>query len=194
MKFSDFELNALGEIGNISVGGAANSLSVFVNKLVTISIPDTKITTMDELKNSFQPSIVFTQIDYSEGLKGSNFLLMKKEEAFQFVNIILKEKLNQELTEWDEYAKGVLAEIFNIMVGNMSCEMSVMFKKNIKIHTPNVYEKKASEWVPKENEGAVVAIWFEVRLNNEFTFKIVKVVDFDQAKQMIQMLKEANDL
>lgn len=194
MKFSEFDLNILGEIGNISVGGAATSLSDFVNKLVTISIPDTKIKKFKDIKEQFEPAVVFAKIDYCEGLNGSNILLMKKEEAFDFSKIIVREKLNQEMNEWSEFSKNVLAEMFNIMVGNMSSSMSEMFNTNVKIETPEIYEDKAENINFFDDDEELITVWFELRIENEFKVKIVKVITEDQAEQMINLLKEDHQL
>lgn len=194
MKFSEFDLNILGEIGNISVGGAATSLSDFMNKLVTISIPDTKVQTFKELKEEFGSSFVFAKIDYADGLEGSNVLLMKKEEAFSFSKIIAKEKLQIDVTVWDDFSKEVLAEVFNIMVGNMTSSMSEMFSHNIKIDTPQIMEGVAENMTYYKEDETLVTIWFEIRVENSFNVKLVKIINDTQAQQMIHLLREDHQL
>lgn len=190
MKFSEFDLNVLAEIGNISVGGAATSLSNFVNKLVTISIPDTKVQTFKELKESVGSELIIAKIDYLEGLQGSNVLLMKKQEAFEFSRIIVKEKLNMEMFAWSQFSEEVLAEMFNIMVGNMSSAMSEMFNKNIKIEAPLVKEGEIETLNFFEEDEMLISIWFELRVENAFNLKLVKILTSDQAQEMINLLKE----
>lgn len=194
MKFSEFDLNILGEIGNISVGGAATSLSDFVNKLVTISIPDTKVQTFKELKDEFGASFVFAKIDYADGLEGSNVLLMKKEDAFLFSKIIAKEKLELDVEMWGDFSKEVLAEMFNIMVGNMTSSMSEIFNHNIKIDTPQIMEGAAENMTYYEEDEKLVTIWFEIRVENSFKVKLVKIINEAQAKQMIHLLREDHQL
>lgn len=190
MKFSEFDLNVLAEIGNISVGGAATSLSNFVNKLVTISIPDTKVQTFKELKESMGKELIFAKIDYLEGLQGSNVLLMKKQEAFEFSRIIVKEKLDMEMFAWSEFSEEVLAEMFNIMVGNMSSAMSEMFNKNIKIEAPQMNEGKIETLNFYKEDEELISIWFELRVENSFNLKLVKILTNEQAYEMINLLKE----
>ena len=194
MKFSEFDLNILGEIGNISVGGAAASLSDFMSKLVTISIPDTKIQTFRTLKEEFGASFVFAKIDYANGLEGSNVLLMKKEEALSFSKIIAKEKLEVEIEVWDDFSKEVLAEVFNIMVGNMTSSMSEMFSQNIKIDTPQIMEGAAENMTYFKEDEELVTIWFEIRVENSFNVKLVKIINDAQANQMIHLLREDHQL
>lgn len=189
MNFSEFDLSILGEIGNVSVGGAATSLSDFVNKLVTISIPDTKISKFEEIKSAFEPAVVFAKIGYSQGFTGSNIMLMRKEEALDFVKIIVREKLGKEIEEWDDFARNVLAEIFNIMVGNMSSSMSDIFNKDIKIETPQIFEENADDLDFYGKDDVLIAVWFEMRLEDSFKLKLVQLITEDQAKLMVDLIK-----
>ena len=51
---TDLEMDALGEIGNISMGSAATALSQLLNQRVIITTPQVYITTPRELVNTFQ--------------------------------------------------------------------------------------------------------------------------------------------
>lgn len=194
MLFSEFDMNILGEIGNISVGGAATSLSDFLNRVVTISIPDTKLQTFEELKKDFGEPFIYAKIDYSEGLEGSNILLMRKEEAFEFSKIIVKDKLDMEVKEWGDFSKEVLTEVFNIMVGNMSKAMSEMFGKKIDINTPIIGENVIEKLNIYEEKQELVTIWFELRVENTFNVQLVKILNDEQAEHMIRLLREDHKL
>lgn len=194
MKFSEFDLNIIGEIGNISVGGAATSLSNFVNKLVTISIPDAKIQNLTELKENFGSDVVYVKINYTNGLDGSNLLLMRKDEAVKFAQVVAKEKLNIELDDWGDLSREVLVEVFNIMVGNMSSAMSEIFNQNIKIDTPQMMENNSSELLNFIGEERFISIWFEMRIENSFKIKFLKILNDKQAAHMIALLREDHEL
>jgi flagellar motor switch protein FliN/FliY len=193
MQFSEFDLSILGEIGNVSVGGAATSLSNFVNKIVTISIPETRILTMSEVKKQFEPDVVYAKIDYSLGFSGSNLMLMKKEDALEFSKIVMKEKLGLDVKEWNDDARNVLNEVFNIMVGNMSSSMSMIFNKHVKIMPPHLYEND----MDKENElkeEKLVTVWFDVKIEDALKVRLVKIITIEQSEEMIKMIKGDNNL
>ena len=194
MRFDDTALSILGEIGNISVGGAASSLSDFLDKTLVISIPNVRMLTFKEVKEQFEPAVLFAKVDFVEGMKGSNILLMKKEEAFQFSKIILKEKLSMEMTEWNQFSIDVLKEMINIMIGNMSSSMSDMFKRPIDIGVPQIIEQKASEVEFFVENEQLITIWFELRIENDFKFKFVKIMTEEQAQEMIKILEEEHNL
>ena len=189
LTFSDFDLSILGEIGNVSVGGAATSLSDFVNKLVMISIPDTKIMKFKDLKKSFEPAVVYAKVDYVNGFKGSNILLMKSEEAKKFSEIIIEEKLGKREFKWDDFSKNVITEAFNIMVGHMSASMSELFQKGINIEPPELLEMNASELDFFNDEEEFVSIWFEVRIEDHLKIRLMKLLTIEQAEDMIALIK-----
>lgn len=194
VNFSEIDLNLLGEIGNISVGGAATSLSDFVDKLVTISVPDTKVQTFSEVAETFGDEYIFVKIDYTEGLEGANLLLIKKEEAMKLENIVLRDGLRKGFSSEINGYKEILMELFNIMVGNMTATMSEMFGRSIKIDPPLLEENSIEPLDFYALEERLVTIWFELRIENSFQMKLVKIINQTQAEQMINLLKEDHQL
>lgn len=194
MKFSDIELSILGEVGNVSVGGAAASLSDFVNKVVTISIPNTKIQKFKDIKSEFEPEVVYTRVDYSKGLSGSNMLMLRKEEAFQLAKLVGKAKLDMEITEWNDFSKNVISEVFNIMAGNMSGSMSGILNKEVAILTPTMGEMFSETLSDYPDDEQLITIWFEIKIENSFKMKLLKIVSESQANEIIENIKGDNDL
>ena len=99
-----------------------------------------------------------------------------------------------DVQEWDGFSKEVLAEVFNIMVGNMSAAMSEMFNQNIKIDTPQIKEDVAENMKYFKEDEKLVTIWFEIRVENAFNVKLVKIISDTQAQQMIHLLREDHQL
>jgi flagellar motor switch protein FliN len=195
MEFSNVELSIIGEIGNVSVGGAASSLSDFVHKAVNISIPETKVLSFKEIKKILGDTPIYTKIDYKEGFRGTNLLMLKTEEARQFTEIILKEKLNMEFEEWDSFAENVLSEVFNIMAGNMSTAMSLVFNKNITIEPPQLYKNEEEEEMALfDDDDELVSVWFDVQVEDKLTLKLVNIVTVQQSQEMIWMIKGDHSL
>lgn len=191
VRFDKEELDILSEIGNMTVGQAATSLSDFVNKMVTITIPDTKVYSYKEMKQEFDSTVVTTKIDYIDGFLGSNLLMMKREDAVHFSKIITQEKLgNGDLVnEWGEIAKEILAEVFNIMVGNMSSGMSDIFNRYIKIDTPIMYTEEEGPIEIFQDDEILVAIWFDVKIETEFSIRLVNIISTSQAEKMVSIIK-----
>ena len=62
-QLTDEEADAIGEIGNISMGTAATTLFTLLNKKVTITTPRVSETTMEELAKEFNdPSVLILSL------------------------------------------------------------------------------------------------------------------------------------
>ena len=190
-KFNEFEMNILAEVGNMSVGGAAGSLGDFIHKTVNISIPKVKIMNKEEIFEKFGKDCIIVRINFVEGVKLSNLMVLEKEEAYKFAELVLKNKIsNFNEEEMDEMAEEVLKEVFNIMVGNMTANMGEILSKHVKIDTPKFITKEEHFEIDK---GSYIATWFELRIENDMKMKLVDIVDEEQARFMIDTIKEGQN-
>src|SRR5699024_10185203 len=63
------EKDTIGEIGNISMGTAATTLSTLLNKKVIITTPRVEVTSTKELSYEYQIPFVAVDVTYKEGLE-----------------------------------------------------------------------------------------------------------------------------
>ena len=79
---SDIEMDAFREIGNISMGTAATTLSTLLNRKVNITTPKVTITTAaDELADDYKLPFVALDVSYKAGLEGSNILILNTDDT-----------------------------------------------------------------------------------------------------------------
>src|SRR5690625_807375 len=78
---SDIEVDTLGEIGNISIGSSATTLSTLLNQKVEITTPEVSIITHEELNEDYTFDQVNIQVNYMEGFSGQNIFVMKSSDA-----------------------------------------------------------------------------------------------------------------
>src|SRR5699024_186816 len=71
---SDIEIDTIGEIGNISFGSSATTLSTLLNQKVEITTPSVSIIENEELAKEFTFQPVSIQVDYTKGFTGRNIL------------------------------------------------------------------------------------------------------------------------
>jgi flagellar motor switch protein FliN/FliY len=194
VKFLEFELDILSEIGNVTVGGAATSLSDFVQKMVTISLPSIKRTTFGQIKKDFETSALAAKIDFVDGFIGSNILLMRQSDADRFAKMVAKVKLGG-MEQLDEVMKqSILTEVFNIMVGTMSSQMSIIFDRNVRIDTPSVYSKPGKEFTFYDDRTPLVTIGFEIKLEDGPSVHLYKLLTEEQAHEMVELIKEIHHI
>ncbi len=130
----------LGEIGNISMGTAATTLSALLNHKVEISTPTVSIVYPKELSTNYDKPCVGLRINYKEGIIGSNLLVLKQEDVKIIANLMMggdgNVNVNEELTELDLSA---ISEAMNQMVGSSSTSLSSMLGYKIDIDTPQAF-------------------------------------------------------
>ena len=73
--FSALEVDAVGEILNISLGASATAVSTMLNTRVDITTPVVKVVCKDEFKMDRVEPAVGVEITYISGLEGNNVML-----------------------------------------------------------------------------------------------------------------------
>ena len=86
---SDIEKDLLGEIGNISMGSASTALYQIINQKVNITTPVVSITTLKEIKETFETPTVVLDVEYTSGIIGRNILIIKTEDAAVIANLMM---------------------------------------------------------------------------------------------------------
>ena len=83
------EIDALGEIGNISMGTAATTLFTLLNHKVTITTPDVSVTSLTELAAQYPIPFVAVEIQYTKGIKGNNLLIIKEDDVKIITDLLM---------------------------------------------------------------------------------------------------------
>ena len=81
LQLNEMEKDALGEIGNISMGSSATTLNEIIGQKVNITTPKVTTLTWDELIKDYQKPFVVTKVEYTEGLTGTNLLIMNTHDV-----------------------------------------------------------------------------------------------------------------
>src|SRR5690625_2704341 len=86
---STIEIDTLGEIGNISFGSSATTLSTLLSQKVSITTPEVSVIKKMELYNAFSFEHVSIQVNYVEGFSGQNVFVIQSEDDSIISDIIL---------------------------------------------------------------------------------------------------------
>ncbi len=139
---TDFQYDALKEVGNIGIGQATTSLSkMIMNKLVMITLPELKLIPLiklPELIRDERPVIGIVQ-ELRGDESGLLLLLLSKESAKRLIKEILGSA--QEGDNFDEMEQSVLKELGNIMNGTYITSLSNFLGISMGLSTPvEVYD------------------------------------------------------
>lgn len=195
-EIGDLEKDALGEIGNISMGTAATTLSTLLNQKVIITTPNVEETTIDKLTDEYPIPFVAIDVSYKAGLEGSNILILKVDDVKIITDILMgKEEidLDRELTELDLSA---VSEVMNQMMGSACTSLSEIFTTKIDIQPPKSYEITFSEGKDKleifKNDKRLIKISFKMVVGDLIDSQIMQLIPIDFAKETVNNLLGRN--
>ena len=189
---SEIEMDALGEIGNISMGTAATTLSTLLNRKVIITTPKVSVTTAGEL--SYEHPIPFVAVDvkYKEGLEGSNVLMINVNDVKIITDIMMGKDntdTDRELTELDLSAA---SEVMNQMMGSACTSLSEMFTKKIDIEPPKSYEITFDEGRETldvlKTTDPIIKVSFRMVVEDLIDSELMQLIPLDFGQEMVQGL------
>lgn len=189
---SDIEIDALGEIGNISMGTAATTLSTLLNRKVTITTPTVTITTTEELAKDYRLPFVAIDVSYKAGLEGSNILILNTDDAKVITDLMMGKDsfdVGRELTDLDLSA---VSEAMNQMMGSASTSLSEMFMRKIDIEPPKSMEITFSEGREKidllNSSSHIIKISFRIVIGDLIDSNIMQLIPLEFGKSMVENL------
>ena len=189
---TDQEADAIGEIGNISMGTAATTLFTLLNKKVTITTPRVSETTMAELSAEFEDPSVLINITYKVGIEGVNFLILHEKDVKIITDLMMGGDGTNISNELNDLHLSAISEAMNQMIGSSSTSLSEMLGKKIDISPPEAYHDKISDLdytqfgVTKEDQ--VVKIAFRMTVGDLIDSEIMQVLPLQVAKQMVSTI------
>ena len=86
---TDTEKDALGEIGNISMGSAATTLSVLLGHKVSITTPNVAVATMSIIKEHYPLPYLIVEVGYTTGIDGNNVLAIQAHDAAIIADLMM---------------------------------------------------------------------------------------------------------
>lgn len=188
---SSQEIDALGEIGNISMGTSATTLFTLLSQKVTITTPDVTVTTWGELSKSYSSKYVAVNVEYTDGLIGSNLLILKEDDVKVITDLMMGGqgvKMEGELTDLHLSA---ISEAMNQMIGSSATSMSSMFLKRIDISPPKAFIINFENDAPYgdfEKDDKLVKIAFKMVVGQLIDSEIMQLLPMKFAKELVDSL------
>ena len=184
----------LGEVGNISMGTAATTLSALLNHKVEISTPTVSMIYPKDLSSKYDKPCVGLKINYKEGLIGSNLLILKQEDVKIIANLMMGGDGNVTLDEegLTELDLSAISEAMNQMVGSSSTSLSSMLGYKIDIDTPQAFILKLDDDTFFEDltstDEHLVCNSFRMVVQDLIDSEIMQLLPIEFAESIIQKL------
>ena len=196
---TDAEKDAIGEIANISMGTAATTLFSLVNRRVEISTPVVSFSSWDDIVNDYERPCVFIKIGYTQGLNGSNILVLKEKDVKVITDLMMGGDGTNISGEIGELHLSAISEAMNQMMGSSATSLSSMLNRTIDISPP------VAEVVDLKNtldEGEIdnflanefVKISFRMEIGDLVDSEIMQLYPPDFVKDMCKGVTENMEL
>ena len=189
---SDMERDALGEIGNISMGSAATTLSVLLGHKVNITTPSVHVDTMSMIQDQYPLPYLVVEVGYVVGINGNNVLAIQASDACIIADLMMGgDGLNPE-TELGEIHMSAVGEAMNQMMGTVATSLSTMFNKKVDISPPKVNlidlggDSQMTDLMNQDDP--VVKISFRMEVDGLIDSEIMQILPLDVAKEMVTFL------
>ena len=189
---SDMERDALGEIGNISMGSAATTLSVLLGHKVNITTPSVHVDTMSMIQDQYPLPYLVVEVGYVVGINGNNVLAIQASDACIIADLMMGgDGLNPE-TELGEIHMSAVGEAMNQMMGTVATSLSTMFNKKVDISPPKVNlidlggDSQMTDLLNQDDP--IVKISFRMEVDGLIDSEIMQILPLDVAKEMVTFL------
>ncbi|MFC2950100.1 flagellar motor switch phosphatase FliY [Virgibacillus sediminis] len=183
---SDIEKDAIGEIGNISFGSSATTLSTLLNQKVEITTPQVTVVQQD-LEESLAYESISIEVKYTEGFTGRNVFVLKKEDVAVISDIMLGGDGTSAVTELTDIHLSAVQEAMNQMMGSAATSMSTIFGKRVDISPPLIKQEDDGMKESLGNQG-YVQVFFNLQVGELIDSNMVQVIPLEFAKQMADHL------
>ena len=190
---SDVEKDAIGEIGNISMGTAATTLSTLLGKKVNITTPRVSVMTPEQVAKSNTLPVVAIDVSWQIGLEGSNLMILQSNDVKIIADLMMGKTegfdSSRELTDIDLSA---VSEAMNQMMGSTGTSLSEMFNRKVDISPPSAAEITLEEGKDKlkifQSKDPLVCIEFRMVVEDLLDTTFVQLIPVYFGKEMVQML------
>ncbi len=190
--FGDIEMDAIGEIMNITMGSAATAVSNMLSAKVWITTPQVSIVKSEELSfPELEPSVM-VRIKYTQGVSGQNVLVLKQNDVQLILNQLMG--LPLEVTDdfqFDEMNISAVCEVMNQMMGASATALSEIIETTVDISTPEAIVQEGSSAENMRNEMYEIAgqehvctVKFDLTIDGVINSEFISVLTLDLAKDM----------
>lgn len=174
-SFSAMELDAIGEIMNISLGASATAISTLLGTKVNITTPVAQVLSSEEFSFGRLEPAVGVDISYVKGLTGSNVMIFRRDDVRVIVGILMGMEIPEEEFELDEMNISAVCEVMNQMMGSSATALSEFLGYTVDISTPVSFEITddvafKERYFPEGTERVLVRFTLEIGdvLKSEF--------------------------
>ncbi|MCH5274805.1 MAG: flagellar motor switch phosphatase FliY [Lachnospiraceae bacterium] len=188
---TDVERDAVGEVANISMGSSATTLYSLVNRKVDITTPVVTLTNWEGVLADYVKPCVFIQIKYTQGLDGSNILVLHEDDVKVITDLMMGGDGTNTDGELGELHLSAISEAMNQMMGSAATSLSTMLGIMIDISPPQASQVDLTAFsngsdIAEFLGGTFVKVAFRMQIgDNLVNSTIMQLYPVDFAKEIV---------
>ncbi|MGE5507368.1 MAG: flagellar motor switch phosphatase FliY [Chitinophagales bacterium] len=187
--------DAVGEVGNISLGAAATALSSLVNRKVSITTPKVRIVRATDLESILPPEQVLIKVAYDEGLQGECVFLLPQADACVIADLMMGGDGSAPGT-LDEIKLSAVAEAMNQMMGAAATALAGVLRERINISPPEVRSIDMSlepevELVRELKDDEMVGAYFTLTMEGLIQSEFVQILPLEFSRRLVTSFYDA---
>lgn len=195
--FSKLEIDAIGEILNISLGASATAVSTMLSARVDITTPIVNVVNKEEFELDRVDPAVCVEITYVAGLEGQNVMLLKRHDIKVIVEMAMGMEIADEDFELDEINISAVCEVMNQMMGASATALSEFLGRVVDISTPISFEvENEQQFIDKYfvDEEPKVLIGFTLKIADKLESEFFNVMPIALAKGLVEGFLPPEDI
>lgn len=187
--FNSMELDAIGELMNISLGSSATAVSNMLDHRVDITTPSVEVVSVEDFSLGDLEPAIGIEIKYVSGLQGSNIMLLKRNDVKVIVDILMGSETPDDEFELNELTISAVCEVMNQMMGAASTALSDFLGYPVNISTPQSFSLDDLDQFKRDHfqvaSGNLVVVRFMLRIENILQSEFVNVISVDLARELL---------
>ncbi|MBD5499032.1 MAG: flagellar motor switch phosphatase FliY [Lachnospiraceae bacterium] len=188
---SEVEKDAVGEVANISMGSSATTLYSLVGQKVNITTPTVSMANWNTVLAEYEKPCVFIQIRYTEGLDGTNILVLKERDVKIITDLMMGGDGSNIEGELGELHLSAISEAMNQMMGSSATSLSTMLGMLIDISPPEASRVDLTEYhngsdISPFLGGTFVKVSFQMQIGDLVDSNIMQLYPVDFAKKIVE--------
>ncbi len=187
---SPMEIDAIGEVLNISMGSAATAVSTMLDKQVTITTPRVSVESLGLVEYSALEPALSVKITYTQGLSGSNVLIFRQRDMQLILNQLMgiDEPPGDDFV-LDELSMSAACEVMNQMMGASATALAEFLGKAVNISTPEARiitpDFTFANAIGMDVNQQIVSVHFNMDIQGVMNSEFVSALPCNLAKSMV---------
>lgn len=190
------ERDAIGEMGNISMGSGATTLSMLLNKQVSITTPEVRETNLADLTSAHQTPLVIVEVSYTVGLEHANLFLLEPKDTAIICDLMMGGTGENPAPEIGEMEISAVSEAMNQMMGAAATAMSQFFNRKVDISPPRVTHMAIANQPAlhgRFDDVPLTEISFNLSVEGLISSRLVQIAPTSSVKTLVADLIAAAD-